>query len=910
MGHFVTVLLSADPELDKMAIGEIRRWAIAQNRPLSPWAETRQVTIGPVILRWDMVELLAEAAKVRTQVMPASRTLATRHVAVALVRCRAGQSALSTAGLLDNGVTDLAETLARMVTNNDLAEGEERKGWGPVALDLMKQKLLVSNQVETRVAYASDRAARPTHDALGVGEDAEALAHLILLKSVKPPLAIGLFGAWGSGKSTLIKALQHRVHSELKDERDKIDAGVADTNEATARISNAVQIEFNAWAYTDSPNLWASLTSEIFDQLAAGGVPPEDAADHGGRSYAALVQKVKERSSRDAAPLRAGEAAIATLELKVDAAEEKARSAKDARQSAVADAAFETAKELLKKPESGGDGTSYVIAGKRPAKKDEAALDIVRDALSAGDKTEARIQAYVEAGGAITRFVRIVWDFAWAKKWPLVAFAAATTFIVGAALVPGWSDAVAKLTDWSANAVRNIGVIVSGIAGLGLVWATILPAVRVAGLFTRALRERRAAAADAVADAQANLNDLKKELEDAREKIAGARDLAAKYASVDGTNAASPALMLEYLMSDSEDVGALRQQLGIIARVRRCFEQLDAVIARMRAEGKPGALDRIVLYIDDLDRCDADQVSEVLQAVHLLLAFECFVVIVAVDARWLKESLERSKGQLRRADQLDRETGAEPAADGDPAVSAPLAEAEDAPATAADYLEKIFQIPFWVRPLVDIDAPSDQRYAAYREFVKSIALSDTPPGDQPASTQPAQATPSPNPPTGASDAFAWTGPNRIEKPDEPRREGLKLRDFEVVLLQELGPLAAKSPRAVKRMINLYRLARVRYSGERLAAFLSNGGPGVPSYRELMFALACENGLSPPTRRALRQIVATCDDTDKKWLPGSFKSTFSPAEFETIKLVTPHLGVLTHGGILTAFEEVRRYSFLP
>ncbi len=44
-------------------------------------------------------------------------------------------------------------------------------------------------------------------------------------------------------------------------------------------------------------------------------------------------------------------------------------------------------------------------------------------------------------------------------------------------------------------------------------------------------------------------------------------------------------------------------------------------------------LNRIVLYIDDLDRCPPKRVVEVLQAVHLLLAFELFVVVVGVDAR-------------------------------------------------------------------------------------------------------------------------------------------------------------------------------------------------------------------------------------------------------------------------------------
>ena len=54
----------------------------------------------------------------------------------------------------------------------------------------------------------------------------------------------------------------------------------------------------------------------------------------------------------------------------------------------------------------------------------------------------------------------------------------------------------------------------------------------------------------------------------------------------------------------------------------------------------PPPLERIVLYIDDLDRCPPRRVVEVLEAVHLMLALELFVVVVAVDARWLIRSLE------------------------------------------------------------------------------------------------------------------------------------------------------------------------------------------------------------------------------------------------------------------------------
>ena len=72
---------------------------------------------------------------------------------------------------------------------------------------------------------------------------------------------------------------------------------------------------------------------------------------------------------------------------------------------------------------------------------------------------------------------------------------------------------------------------------------------------------------------------------------------------------------------------------------------------------------------------------QVLQAVHLLLSFPIFVVVVAVDARRLAQSLEAEYPGL---------LGEDEASDAAPG------------ATPSDYLEKIFQIPFTVAPL-DID---------------------------------------------------------------------------------------------------------------------------------------------------------------------------------------------------------------
>ena len=59
------------------------------------------------------------------------------------------------------------------------------------------------------------------------------------------------------------------------------------------------------------------------------------------------------------------------------------------------------------------------------------------------------------------------------------------------------------------------------------------------------------------------------------------------------------------------------------------------------------SIERIVLYIDDLDRCPSGQVVKVLEAVSLLFGFPLFVV-GAVDSRWLVHSLRHEYAHVFR----------------------------------------------------------------------------------------------------------------------------------------------------------------------------------------------------------------------------------------------------------------------
>ncbi|WP_216870615.1 P-loop NTPase fold protein [Modestobacter excelsi] len=135
-----------------------------------------------------------------------------------------------------------------------------------------------------------------------------------------------------------------------------------------------------------------------------------------------------------------------------------------------------------------------------------------------------------------------------------------------------------------------------------------------------AAEERAATAAVAVAAAERTAREAEQELEAAREK-AGATEVGD--------------LLVEYLQgrATSDDY---RSQLGLVGTVRGDLEVISNAVAQHN-ETLPDddVVNRVVLYVDDLDRCPPKVVVQVLEAVHLLLSYPLFVVIVAVDVHWV-----------------------------------------------------------------------------------------------------------------------------------------------------------------------------------------------------------------------------------------------------------------------------------
>jgi hypothetical protein len=276
--------------------------------------------------------------------------------------------------------------------------------------------------------------------------------------------------------------------------------------------------------------------------------------------------------------------------------------------------------------------------------------------------------------------------------------------------------------------------------------------------------------------------------------------------------------------------------LGLVALVRKDFDRLAELTVQHEeatADGR-GPRRRIVLYIDDLDRCPAGRVVEVLEAAHLLMASPLFVVIVAVDARWLVTSLSSHYA-------VEMVNGA-----GTP--------------TPHDYLEKIFQIPFSLpemddsgfRRLVQDLLPQSEKHTGDdtlqggggtlgRQALGNLRLGAAPSGNM------------------STAQVEQTDPERSANPNLTP-EGLVITTAEVEFMAGLGSLI-RTPRATKRLTNLYRLVRVSLSHDQLRALTEEPNPRFPCV-QLLLAIAV--GFPSLAPYLFMQAAVAAQDSGQTW----------------------------------------------
>ncbi len=581
------------------------------------------------------------------------------------------------------------------VANCTLIKALIHEGIDPEKLLLEAQP--VAPPVPRRPTQAGIKSDDPEgQDLLDIKNEVEALCTVLASKDVKPPISLGLFGDWGSGKSFFMKKMEARFNQLQALAR----------KEDSAYCENIVQLWFNAWHYMDT-NLWASLATEIFDELAQE-LARQDALAAGRDPDYERAQLVAKRADANEEVAKANQAKI-EADAKLRATQQQLASIRSGETEVAMDP-----QAVLRE--------GYRFAVQQPEVRET--IEAAEDKLNAKVAEAARTLNIAQADSAKAQLLELqgLWGYLRALVLAIrntnkthLALMLSVFLVVSVAVIWVLPDILAMIQSlkWIQAAwVRATGLVVAALAA-------IAPFIRVARRAVEILHDAIKANQESIERArqetEATLKRQRKERQENADKAQEKLDEAT-------ANAKQLAEQLDNLRADRKMSNFIRQRqqssdytkyLGVIARARNDFEQLSTLLAkendpserRRRAKKRTAAganvagkatktpdneedllppIDRIILYIDDLDRCPEDKVVDVLQAVHLLLAFPLFVVVVGVDPRWLLHSLRQHSKAFQ--DQIENDESSEE-------------ERTHWRSTPLNYLEKIFQIPFTLRPI-------------------------------------------------------------------------------------------------------------------------------------------------------------------------------------------------------------------
>lgn len=802
--------------------------------------------------------VLTEGAEATLQhaVKIASRTsgadeIRVRHLVAALLTDNRGpenSGALGDLTYVGQDIRVLRESFFEFVRGY----GDDDDAWGDI---------LLGAQDERRILPGFDADSDKGEDQLDIKPDVLAFAGLIAARSLKPPLSIGLFGEWGSGKTFFMRMLTREVARLSREAREQTDKEKKPQREQTF-YRRIVQVEFNAWHYAEG-NLWASLVQHIFDNLRI----VDDAKKRIGEELQeAVLQKLEVEKAAEVQAIRE---------------RDKAKVQRDD-----AEKALGTAKtEFEKKAQELARISSANVLADIPTDDIKTAFAPVLAALGLNQALDRGVElkvALVEARAMLNRgsaaLVPLMSSPDRGRRWIFLILA----FLTG----PVAALLAAAVARWiGAEGMSNIAAAAGGVAVfLGSVTAWLKQQVTWVGDQLKSVETAQRKFDKSTTDAEAeNLRKLREAQEQLRlleaDYVAATQRKEEAHrrvleAEVKVREAAVPRLLSAFIEARANSTD-YRKHLGMLALVRNDFEKLSDMIGQENEDldrdpkadrrafatlndelaNEKDRINRIVLYIDDLDRCPPAKVVEVLQAVHLLLAFPLFVVVVGVDARWVVRSLEAryrellwSKDRLPDADKLDefKELFGN--------------------ASAHDYVEKIFQVPFWLKPMTDDasrrlvrdllkgslakETKEEEEKRRERELEKREKETGAGKGER-LSNMRTEGSDAGNGKEGGAGSGVGNGgaaggreqdSGGGEHPVQPdlSPEGLSISRAELDFMSALAPLLGRSPRALKRFVNVYRLIRVGLSPWERQLFLSEAH-GLAHYRAVLFLLAIDTG---------------------------------------------------------------------
>jgi len=667
--------------------------------------------------------------------------------------------------------------------------------------------LLANNRAQ---AIFNDQA--QGEDQLGIRDEVEALAETLLLRDVEPPVAVGILGGWGSGKSFVMYLINQYVQATRA---KSVKKGWADGDEKDPKVPSFVghiyQINFNAWTYAKS-NLWASLMDTIFSSLnrqmqlerllahkgfSLAGDPPSKEQIianmlAGGDEFKKIyLDNVQIDQDKDLEPWRKNLVhwshhllketllwnimrgqQVETLE-KIRNTEEQLRQLKTRREQFEKERVLDgiTAKNLDKTALRAYTQSlkSYMLAF-----LSDQLSNTAKDELKKQNVKTEDIQKFLDEAKGLWGGIKTI----------VTAFQRSKIYIIWTIIFLALTFALPYLwTTYASGFIQlRIAQVIAFLLTLLPTLVAILPWIKKsidAGLEAKKILEgayvtQQAKQAEEIANSTEmplpqKISELQNDISQgslaAYDALIGLLETQAEEQRQKIGPSAKYSNLLEFVQSRL-DAAIYENQLGLMHQVRKDIDELTFSLVDNASEdifprGKP----RVILYIDDLDRCPPARVVEMLEAVQLLLNTKLFIVILGLDTRYVTRALEKEYKEI-----LQHE--------GDP--------------SGLDYIEKIIQIPYRVRPI-----ENDR----LREFIENqMDIDVTKPLAKDVNNDPSNVTSLP------------TVNLNMEEPEPPEIElPAAVIQFKQEDLDDLAACCQKimlTPRSIKRLVNVFKLMKI------------------------------------------------------------------------------------------------------
>jgi hypothetical protein len=441
-------------------------------------------------------------------------------------------------------------------------------------------------------------------DHLKIDKDVEAFAKIIASSNFVPPLAIALFGEWGSGKSFFMKKLMDKIDHYAKNEKS--------INSPTF-CKGIAQIHFNAWSYLDN-NLFASIVSEVFDKLdqyITGDNNAKKEQKEIEDELAEKLQSVKEQQHLLISKKRENEREIELLATSIHRAKKELEKEAKAIKSNTFDKIIAQIEREYEPKEKLKEALKPVTINNQPVNFDEP---------------EQALKELKSTRLFVLNFMRLIIQDRNNLIW------------LGLAVLIVITLSVLSMIRLDLNLIIP-EVLITLIAPLPIIWKGIQKTIEFLSPIIEKVTIIKNEYDNRIKTAQSRFEQYEKasriEIEQKRYELNlfdhKKAELSRQADEIDHLlkHKISQKAMYSFILkrSSSEDY---KKHLGIISTIRKDFETLSDLFDKSNTEYKSfreqfaHPLERIVLYVDDLDRCTEEKVIEVLEAVNLLFGFSTF----------------------------------------------------------------------------------------------------------------------------------------------------------------------------------------------------------------------------------------------------------------------------------------------